>query len=52
MVFHYTHPKSYKFSDCHTEAELVVGLEKEELRLNSEYKNLSDIFETIQISMR
>jgi hypothetical protein len=51
-IFNYIHPKSYKFSDCNTETELAVGFEKEELRLNSEYKGLTDIFETIQTAMR
>lgn len=50
-IFHYTHPKSYKFADCNTEAELVKGLEKEELRLNEEYKKFFQIFETIQTEM-
>jgi hypothetical protein len=51
-IFHFAHPNSSKFTDCTTTTELVPGLEKEEARLNDEYKKLTDIFEAIQISMR
>jgi hypothetical protein len=51
-IFHFVHPKSSKFTDYTTTTELVPALEKEEARLNEEYRKLTAIFETIQTSMR
>ena len=47
-VFNYVHPKSSTFSECNTEQELIIGIQKEEDRLNEEYRNLIGLFEKIQ----
>lgn len=47
-IYHYIHPKSSKLTDCKTVSELVTGLEKEEQRLNEEYKEYFRLFERIQ----
>lgn len=51
-IFHYQHPKSSKFKDCDTQQKLVKGLEKEEKRLNDEYKKFYALFERIQVEMK
>jgi hypothetical protein len=51
-IFNYVHPKSSKFLECQTIEELVTVSEKEELRLNKEYKKLIDLFEKIQDEMK
>jgi len=51
-ILNYVHPKSSKFLECDIEIELSAGLQNEEVRLNSEYKTLMDLFEKIQGEMK
>jgi hypothetical protein len=51
-IFQFKHPKSTRFTEYETIDDLIVGLEREEDRLNSEYKKLIDDFEAIQVAMK
>ncbi|ATL48794.1 hypothetical protein COR50_17390 [Chitinophaga caeni] len=51
-IFNYVHPKSSNFSECNTKLELPMELNKEEERLNEEYKKLIELFEKIQSEMK
>jgi len=51
-VFDFEHPKSSDFADIKSLKNLVIKLRDEEKRLNEEYKNLTDILEQIQTTMK
>ena len=50
-IFNYNHPKASKFMNCNTMHELVVELDIEEQRLNTDNDRFVNYFKTIQSGM-